>query len=108
MNTVNDLLAVKEEKAWKQYQGIIPTQELAYMYCQDLLARSQIHAKDLNLCRNCDESIAGHPPKTCDFVKPELTEMFSRKRAENSVLFRSRVLAFDRSPKKIAIIKIKV
>ena len=104
MNTVNDLLAVKEEKAWKQYQGIIPTQELAYMYCQDLLARSQIHAKDLNLCRKCDQSIAGHPPKTCDFVKPELTELFSRKRALNFACFKSQELAFDRSQKKIAIL----
>ena len=108
MNTVKDLLADKEVKAWKLHQGMIPAQELAYMYCQDLLARSQIDAKDLNLCMNCDKSIAGHPPKTCDLVKPELTEMFSRKRAENGVLFRSRVIAFDRSPKKIAIIKRKV
>ena len=108
MDTVKSLLADKEVKAWKLHKGIVPAQELAYLYCQDLLACSQINAEDLNLCGDCDASIAGHPPKTCDLVKPELTKKFSLERAENEVSWKNKKLAFYRSPKKIAIIKIKV
>ena len=108
MDTVKSLLADKEVKAWNLYKGIIPAQDLAYLYCQDLLACSQINAEDLNLCGDCDASIAGHPPKTCDLVKPEVTEKFRLKRADNLVSWENQKLAFDRSPKKIAIIKMKV
>ena len=108
MDTVKSLLADKEVKAWNLNKGIIPAQDLAYIYCQDLLACSQINAEDLNLCGVCPASIAGHPPQTCDLVKPELTKKFSLERAKNEVSWNNKKLAFYRSPKNIAIIKIKV
>ena len=104
MGTVKDLLAVREEKAWKLYGFALPTQELAYLYCQDLLVKSGICAEDLNLCRTCDKQIAGHPPQTCSLVKEELNQFFSRKRAEFQELYNNQDLAFDKSPKKMAII----
>ena len=108
MGRVKDLLAAKEEKAWKHFQNVIPTLPLAYLYCQDLLAKSQIYAEDVNLCKECDKSIAGHPPKTCGFVSQALNELFSRKRAENLNFYKNQELAFDRSPKKMASLKKKV
>ena len=104
MGTVKDLLAVREEKAWNLFQTAIPTQELAYLYCQDLLAKSAIFAEDLNLCRKCDKSVAGHPPKTCSLVKEELNQLFSRKRAEFLESYKNQELAFDKYPKKMGII----
>jgi hypothetical protein len=97
MGTVKDLLAVREEKAWKLYGFAIPTQELAYLYCQDLLVKSGICAEDLNLCRKCDKKIARHPPKRTE----ELNQFFSRKRAEFLESYKNQELAFDKSPKKM-------
>ena len=87
---------------------MIPAQDLAYIYCQDLLICPTINAEDLNLCGVCPKSIAGHPPQTCNLVKPELTKKFSLERAKNEASWNDKKVAFYRSPKKIAIIKIKV
>ena len=103
MGAVKDLLAVREEKAWNLFKTVIPGQQLAYLYCQDLLVKSGIYAEDLNLCRKCDKSIAGHPPKTCGLVKQELNQLFNRKRAEFLESYRNQELAFDKSPKKMGI-----
>ena len=88
MNTVRDLLAIREEKAWKLYEDVIPTQDLAYLFCHDMLADSTIVAEDLNLCKKCGKKTTGHPPKTCSFVTKELNELFSSKRAEFLVSFK--------------------
>ena len=80
-----------------------PTQELAYLYCQDLV-KSGISAEDLNLCTMCDKKVAGHPPKTCSLVTEEFQQFSSRKRTEWEELYKNRDLAFDRSPKKFATI----
>ena len=98
MNTVRDLLAIREEKAWNFYQDVIPTQNLAYLFCQDMLADSTISAEDLNLCRKCGKKVAGHPPKTCSFVTKKLNELFSTKRAEFQESFKKHEFAFDKSP----------
>ena len=103
MNTVRDLLAIREEKAWNFYQDVIPTQNLAYLFCQDMLADSTISAEDLNLCRKCGKKVAGHPPKTCSFVTKKLNDLFSKKRAEFLVSFKKLEFAFDKSPVEMGI-----
>ena len=103
MGAVKDLLAVREEKAWNLFKTVIPGQQLAYLYCQDLLKRSGIYAEDLNLCRKCDKSIAGHPPNTCGLVNQELNQLFNRKRAEFHESYKNHELAFDKSPKRMVI-----
>ena len=108
MDTVRNLLAEKETKAWYSFNGMIPSQELAYVYCQDLLAAQLTSAKDLNLCEVCDQHTAGHPPKTCNMVTPKLSQEFSTVRAGNDVCWENDKLAFDRSPKKMAISKVKI
>ena len=90
-------------KKKKLYQDVIPTQALAYLFCQDLLAKSTILAEDLNLCRKCGKKTAGHPPKTCSFVTKELNELFSSKRAEFEESYKKHELAFNKSPMKMGI-----
>jgi hypothetical protein len=107
MRPVKDILAVKEEKTWQWFRSIVPNLELAYLFCQDLLVCSYICAEDLNLCSTCDKKIAGHPPKTCSFVKDDVNQIFSRKRAQLEESYKNQDLAFDKSPKKIAIIMSK-
>jgi hypothetical protein len=103
LGTVKKLLAVREEKTWGMYGFVPPTQELAYLYCQDLL-KSGISPVDLNLCTLCDKKVAEHPPKTCSLVNEEFKQLSSRKRTEWEESYKNRDLAFDRSPKKIATI----
>jgi hypothetical protein len=88
MGTVKKLLAVREEKTWKMYGFAPPTQELAYLYCQDLV-KSGIGAEDLNLCTMCDNRVAGHPPKTCSLVTEEFQQLSSRKRSEWQELYKN-------------------
>ena len=108
MGTVRNLLAKKEAKAWYSFNGMIPSQSLAYLYCQDLLAAKTTSAKDLNLCEVCDKHTAGHPPNTCSLVTPKLSQEFSALRAKNEVCWENEKLAYDRSPKKMAITKVKI
>ena len=98
MLTVRDILGIREEKAWKLYENVIPTQDLAYLFCQDMLAVSSIVAEDLNLCGKCGKKTAGHPPETCSFVTKELNEFFSSKRAEFKKAFKKHEPAFNNSP----------
>ena len=104
MGTVKNLLIEKEIKAWNLFNGMIPAQDLAYVYCQDLMGSKLMNTNDLNLCEVCDISIPGHPPRTCGLVKPELYEKFSIERARLKVCWKNKKLAFNRSSKKIAII----
>ena len=97
MLKVKDILAIREEKAWKVYKNVIPTQDLAYLFCQDMSAASSIAAEDVNLCVKCDRKIAGHPPRTCGFVTKELNELFRTKRAELKENHKKHEPAFNKS-----------
>ena len=108
MGTIRNVLAEKETKAWYTFNGMIPSQELAYLYCQDLLAAQTTSAKDLNLCEVCDQNIAGHPPKTCSMVTPKLSQEFSTLRAGNDVCWENDKVAFDRSPNEVAISNLEI
>ena len=108
VDSVRIMLAERETKAWNSFGGMILEQDLAYVFCQDLLAARLTSAKDLNLCEVCDQHTVGHPPGTCHMVTPKLSQMFSTARAKNDLCRENDKLAFERSPQKIGIVKIKV
>ena len=53
MDTVRILLAKRETKAWYSFGGIIPAQDLAYVFCQDLLAARLNSAKVISDVQHC-------------------------------------------------------
>ena len=63
MGTVRKILAEKEVRAWYSFNGMIPSQNLAYLYCQDMLSVKTTDAKDLNLCETCDKHTASSSVK---------------------------------------------
>ena len=105
---VQNLLAKKEAKAWYSFNGMIPSQNLAYLYCQDMLSVKTTDAKDLNLCEACDKHKASHPPNTCSLVTPKLSLEFSALRVKHKVGWENDKLSYDRSQKLIAIHKVKI
>ena len=108
MGTVRKILAEKEVRAWYSFNGMIPSQNLAYLYCQDMLSVKTTDAKDLNLCETCDKHTASHPPNTCSLVTPKLSLEFSALRAKHKVGWENEKLSYDRSPKQMAITKVKI
>ena len=107
MDTIRNVLAEKETKAWFKYSGMIPSQELAYLYCQDLLPDQKTSAKDLNLCQVSSPDIAGHPPKTCCFVTTNLSQKFKTLREGNNVCWENDKAAFDRDPNVVTYSKVE-
>ena len=110
MGSVRQILASKEVGAWFYYKGMLPSQTLAYLYCEDMLVLKIASAKDLNLCNTCDKHIASHPPSTCSMVTPELSLQFRDLRVKHNVDWENSKLNydFDNSQKFIAMRKVKI
>ena len=81
-NLMNDV----ESEAWNGLALLPKSQMYGYLFCEEMTLRKtqnldgQVNilstAKSLNLCTDCDERIAGHPPKTCKLVTSDWTEEF--------------------------------
>ena len=94
MEIVKPVMTMQEAGAWKFFEKVPPSQNLAYFFCEEMLLRKTITsqglvrstttAESVNLCTECDEEIASHPPNTCKWVKAELSKEFQDLREEFS------------------------
>ena len=92
MELVKPILAIQEAEAWKYFDGVPTSQNLAYFYCEEMLMRRTINAQGLvrntttaeclNLCTGCDGEVASHPPNACKWVKAELSKEFQELREQ--------------------------
>ena len=94
MEVVKPVMRMIEAEAWKFFEKVPPSQNLAYFFCEEMLLRKAITsqglvrstttAESVNLCTECDGEIASHPPNTCKWVKAELSKEFQDLREEFS------------------------
>ena len=70
------MLAGREDEAWNCHVGF-QSFHTPYIFCELYGQGENPEDDSLNLCKNCEPSVASHPPGACSSVSEEVNSAFS-------------------------------